>query len=297
MSSSIQDFPARSKASPKILGGAPSAWLATTEFNIGKDCIADFAACAELLWSGRDRASEQAQTLDAIMPRIRRRLSAQPEPSATDPVVPLNLNAYFNATVPGLEAASWKSGRVSRGRLVFDLADAAKNGNCVVAAGSRGSGKSSYPSQAEAIEIGQDVSSLLFLHALAKPADSTQGYQRIYAFEDSADLVGWYEVEYEDGLIATVPLRYKWNILEWQNQRGTAYAADALNCGNGATFYAFEWTNPRMGKVIKKVRLSGSHVFKNNAGKTVPSNTVILAAISVVPKRDASEHPDPPLPR
>jgi len=34
-----------------VVGGAPSAWAATTEFNFGKDLILDFLGCANLLWS------------------------------------------------------------------------------------------------------------------------------------------------------------------------------------------------------------------------------------------------------
>src|SRR5436305_5806857 len=38
---------------PGVIGGAPSAWLATTEFNFGKDTVYEFAGCAEMVWSGR----------------------------------------------------------------------------------------------------------------------------------------------------------------------------------------------------------------------------------------------------
>src|ERR1019366_1047610 len=298
MAPSIPNFRERTKASPKIIGGEPSAWLATTEFNFGKDHIANsFIGCAGMLWSGRDRSAEQSPATGVLMPAIRRNLSGQAAPSATDPIVPVDISSSLNSGVPGIGTAAWKAGRVSRGRLVFDLADATNSGKSAVVVGSRGSDASSYPPGPQTVEIGQDVTSIVFLHALAKPAASIAGYFRIFAFEDSADLVGWYDVEYEDGLVTTIPLRYGWNILEWNSRRGVVYAADAVDVAGGVKLYALEWTNPRMGKAIRRVRLNGSNAFKNNDGKIIPSNAVILAAVSVVPKKDKPKRPDPPLPQ
>ena len=63
-------------------------------------------------------------------------------------------------------------------------------------------------------------------------------------FPDTADLLGWYEVIYQDGFVETVPVRFGWNILPvtWGKQSGVvakgnakelsyAYAADAIPCG------------------------------------------------------------------
>ncbi len=299
MEASVTDFSTRIKKS-RISGGAPSAWLASTEFNFGKDLIADFAGCAGLLWNGRERtAAQRSETLAGLMPDIRRNLSGQEPPSAAVTALPVDLRRQFNAGVPGLPASAWKSRRVSRGRLFFDLGDPSPNaGNYVILVGSQGKDGNPYSRQSGAIPIGRDASSLLFLHALAKPASSVQGYERIFDFADSADLLGWYEVEYEDGLVTTIPLRYKWNILDFNNQaKEVAYQADSLDLGNGAQFYAFEWCNPRLGVPIKEVRLRGSSNFKNPEGTSIPGNAVILAGISVVPKREPPRQPEPPFPK
>ena len=58
------------------------------------------------------------------------------------------------------------------------------------------------------VPIGQDVSSLIFLHALAKPAASQKAYRLIHNFPDAAVLLGWYEILYADGLIENVPIRW-----------------------------------------------------------------------------------------
>jgi hexosaminidase len=34
-----------------LMGGAPSSWASTNEFNFGKDLLSDFLGCANLLWS------------------------------------------------------------------------------------------------------------------------------------------------------------------------------------------------------------------------------------------------------
>lgn len=46
----IKNF-ARRNELKGMLGGAPSSWAATTEYNFGKDLLYDFLGCANLLWS------------------------------------------------------------------------------------------------------------------------------------------------------------------------------------------------------------------------------------------------------
>jgi len=210
------------------------------------------------------------------MPDIRRNLSGVLEPSATDPRVPLDISPYFNFDAPGILA----------------------HGERAVVIGSRGSDDNPYPQHSSWIPIGRDVTSLVFLHALAKPAGYVTGDNHIFDFADSADLLGWYEIEYEDGLTITVPLRYRWNILDLKNETGTvAYQADALARGEPTKFYAFEWNNQRLGKAIKQFRLNGSRDFTNFKGQTIPSNAVILAAVSIVSKREKPKQQDPPFPK
>ncbi|MBI4906027.1 MAG: beta-N-acetylhexosaminidase [Acidobacteria bacterium] len=284
----IQNFVARTKRS-KIVGGAVSCWASVSEFVIAKDLLAEFTGVAELLWSGKERtAAERSQVLRSLMPTIRRNLSGHPEPSTTEGIKTISIGRYFNAAV--------------QGRRVVELADAASHdGRFALVAGSQGEGPNPFPQHSPQIPIGEDVSSLVFLHALAKPGthgNLTRSYRRTFNHADTGDLVGWYEVEYEDGLVVTVPLRYSWNILDLRNETGVvAYQADAVDGPDGSTLYAFEWTNPRLGMVIKNVRLHGSTSFKTWQGKTIPSNAVILVALSAVPSRVKANRPDPPFPK
>ena len=122
MEPDIKDYERRASR-PGIIGGVPSSWAATNELNFGKDLMFDFLGCEQLLWSGRKPPlDELSVTIQHLMPRVRRSLSAGPFPSDFDPVVPLNMGSALQVTaVPGVELADMKSGRVGTGRLVFDL--------------------------------------------------------------------------------------------------------------------------------------------------------------------------------
>jgi hypothetical protein len=61
---------------------------------------------------------------------------------------------------------------------------------------------------------------------------------------------------------------------------------------DSVTFFAYEWINPRLGKVIHEIRLKGttgfqggSDDFDNSQGSAIASNAVILAALSMVKMR------------
>ena len=125
-------------------------------------------------------------------------------------------------------------------------------------------------------------------------------------------MVKYYEILYKDGFRIIVPVQYGVNILEWNPggensldkmegktgspQNAYCYRADPISCSsneedNPITFYAYEWVNPRFGKIIKEVSLYGTIDYQATqaAGnpKTNPmtSNAILLAAISKVQKR------------
>jgi len=163
--------------------------------------------------------------------------------------------------------------------------------------GVEGATKSTLPLSGEAVPIGADVSSIIFLHASAKPAANDMSYRYIHNFPDTADLLGWYEVVYQDGFTDSVPIRFGWNILPltWGRRsdviaKGSAkelsyaYAADVVFAGD-TTLFAFEWVNPRFGKVVKEIRLHGTTHFTDSRSTVTPANAIVLAGISVVKKR------------
>jgi hypothetical protein len=140
------------------------------------------------------------------------------------------------------------------------------------------------PGTANTVRIGEDVSSIIFVHACRSRAHNAAAYTGTWNFADTADLVGWYEVAYEDGFVETVPLRYGVNILEegWLDSpapKDAAYEAVLKPGRSGKAAFAFEWINPRFGKVIREVHLRSVSA----------SNPVTLEKLSIVRKRVAPE--------
>ncbi len=284
MTTSIPNYRARS-ARKSVIGGAPSSWAATTEFNFGKDLLNAFLGCANMLWSTSwQEGADYNRTLQVRVEETQRLLSGTTAPSELDPVVPLKLQAATATDAP--PGNEMKTGTVKSGKLVFEA-------RVPAIAGVDGDKPAKWPREGITVPIGEDVSSVVFLHALTRPAQNFQSYHYIFNFDDSADLLGWYEVVYEDGYIETVPIRYRVNILEWDRMRRNgsrsySYRASAVDLSvdpsKPVTFYAFEWTNPRLGKVVKEVRLKGTSGFKQGA-KVIPANGVMLAGVSVVKRR------------
>jgi hypothetical protein len=184
-------------------------------------------------------------------------------------------------------------------KVPFDLK--LSNNMRAIIVGTEGKEPTGLPIAVTGIRVGEAPTSLVFLHASARAAKNRQGYRLIWDQPDTADLLGWYEVVYEDGFVTTIPIRYGVNILEWNwDQRTTAndycYNADAVVVGgdvsNRITCFAYEWINPRLGKVIQEIRLKGTKGFQggsddydNSQGPIIASNAVILAALTLVKKR------------
>ncbi len=299
-----------------ITGGAPSSWASTNEFNFGKDLVLDFLGCANLLWSEHTlNQTDLGFVVRDIVPEVRAGFRGTRIPSDDgDPVVAIdisgNMNLQADSKLFGLDLGSLSSGELRSGTRVFRLA---ANGNRLAAAGAIGKERNPLPNAVKSIKINDDVSSLIFLHACALPSANQKAYFNIPDFFDSADLLGWYEIVYEDGYRETVPVQYGVNILEWNPggeksldtregdtgspQSAYCYEADAIACSSDmqkkpVTFYAFEWVNNRFGKTIKEVNLYGSVNYQaqqQDYGKVVSApmstNAIILAAISKVVKR------------
>ncbi len=305
-----------------VVGGAPSSWAATNEFNFGKDLMMDFLGCENLLWSTHTLSQEDlVGIVRGQIPFIRSNLSTDKIPSEEDNAVePLDIASHFNLSrdskVLNLELGTLQAGEVSNRSQVFHL-DVSEDpsGKCAVAVGSVGTGENPLPRTIENIPVDEDVSSLIFLHACALPAENMKAYYNIPSFFDTPDLLGWYEVIYEDGFRAIVPVQYGVNILEWHPigehgldrregrtgspQNAYCYLADPVMCSSDPenqpiVFFAYEWVNPRFGKKITSVNLHGSYQFKSTLSSSNPEtrpmkdNAIILVGLSKVLKREVT---------
>jgi hypothetical protein len=272
-----------------ILGGAPSSWAASTAFNIGKDQIYDFLTSANILWSTHQlRPAEIAVVTEPLISTIYNRLTGILLPSdAGSQISPLDISGSFNTVLNNeLHSTKINAAVLQTGHVTYDLRRS--SGNNVVKVTSNG-----IASVSSSIPVHKDVSSILFLHASTAPAKNEKAYARIYDFEETAELLGWYEVIYEDGYVETVPIRYGVNILDWRwkqrlindekekvkySQDKYAWEAKAVplsaDDSDAVTFFSFEWENPHFGKKVKEVKLHGR---EGNSD----ANAVLLLSMSV----------------
>ena len=302
-----------------LAGGAPSSWAMTNEFNFGKDIMLDFLGCANLLWSTHTiKQIDLPPVVWELMPSIRAGLKGRKIPSEEGNVIePVDISSRYNFSRDSKEfnvnLQKINSGEVKKDSKLFYLFNTNKpSSKCVIAVGAEGAGKNPLPNKIEKIAINEDVSSLIFLHACALPAGNQKAYFNIPDMFDSPDLLGWYEIVYEDGYKDVVPLQYGVNIMEWNPggeksldtlvgetgapQKAYCYEADPINISTDTSnikFFAYEWVNKRYGKIIKEVNLFGSDHFQalqQDYGRveTAPmsSNAILLAAISKVKKRE-----------
>lgn len=290
----------------KLAGGAPSSWAATNEINFGKDIMLDFLGCANLLWSKHTIKQEDLpQMVWNLMPSIRSNLNVAAIPSRDgDKILPIDISKSYNQSkdVKAFELDLSSLNKQNQNSL----------NKHIIAVSTIGKGENPFPKKVEGIAINEDVSSLIFLHAAAKQAANQKAYFNIPNMFDSADLLGYYEVVYEDGFKSIIPIQYGVNILEWNPggeksldkregdtgspQLAYAYQADPVNCSSNKdkpiTFFSFEWVNPRFGKVIKEVNLIGTvnyQALQQDYGTPITepmnSNAILLLGISKVQKR------------
>jgi hypothetical protein len=291
----ISNWQKRSQRSG-MLGGAPSSWAGTTELNFGKDLLYDYLGCAQLLWSSQPLSFVELGAITrSLMPKIQRNLSGKILPSDDDQTTEsVDLSSWYNVT------AKTNILGTTLGELDFK---SAKTNPTRAAAIITGTGnRNSLPHERVQLPINADVSSLVFWHACVQSAGNEPAYSLIHNFDDTADLLGWYEVVYEDGLQTTIPIRYGINILDceagrrkedtWEQgntgfpQTVYAYLASSIEVSKDAEqsklFYRFEWRNPRFGKAIKNVNLQASDRFQAPDGKVMEENAIILLAIDMI---------------
>ena len=183
----INEYKRRSKLAG-LIGGAPSAWVATNELNFGKINLHKFIGCSNLLWSTHYHQEHEflARYIKHIMPNVRTNIKGKKFPSQDgDPVVAINLNQSFifgpSDSPEGLPLKYLKKGEVNVNNKHFQLGEVFSGNNAIVV-GNYGQNGLSLPQRSKPIKIGKDVSSLLFLHACAHPAGNVNGFFKIHAF-------------------------------------------------------------------------------------------------------------------
>ena len=260
-----KDWPGRVKRGG-ALGGEVSSWGAFEEFLLGKLQMPEAAFSINLLWSTHYPAREAAlEQVGALMPEVRRLLSAHPAPSLiADPMrfEVLDLASAFNHASKG---AGWDLGGLKPGRgyshgLPYAIGDAARGPSVVTVARRPGPDPTRV-----ALPISGRWASLVFLQvASGEGRPSIHAGDQTHFPHESSELLGQYEVRFADELVLTHEIRYDETVGPWNAGLGRTYyltrpvVAGRLPDGGAAVAWASEWTNPRPDVPIVSVTLVGS---------------------------------------
>jgi hypothetical protein len=91
------------------------------------------------------------------------------------------------------------------------------------------------------------ASQLVFLHATSSPAPA-------------GEIVGAYELRYDDGTTERIDLRYGRQIRAWDDP-GPARQAVPVRADNRATVYRYTWANPHPERAIAGIDFSTDHAY------------------------------------
>jgi hypothetical protein len=250
------------------LGGEVSSWGAWDEFVLGKLQAAEAVYSSNLLWSVYDPKKEDAlEHVGHLLPAVRGLLAAKPLPSfGADPMrfEVLDLASAFNSAPAG---KGWDLSGLEPGRgyvegLPYAIADPASWGGrsaVVVARRPR-----DEPTRA-ALPIRGRWASLVFLQsATGEGRPTIHAGDQTHFPRESSELLGFYEIRYEDDLVATHGIRYDETVGRWDRGLALPYyfarplVAGKLPDGRSAVVWASEWANPRPDVPIASVAMVGS---------------------------------------
>ena len=212
---SFKGWPERS-APDHMLGAEVSSWCAWDDFELGMIHYPEAMYCANLLWSRHWPEVEEAKRIVARqLPLLRDRMRRGWEKPrlwsvATDSSSKQAISIASACNAP--DRAFWdnfgsRPGPREYEGVPFELL-AGENVAVTVARDPRAA---SAP-----IPIGGKYASLIFWHAA-----SEKGASLVHAGDgtnyprEAAELLGWYEIRYEDGLTRAAEIRYGENLRAW----------------------------------------------------------------------------------
>jgi hypothetical protein len=264
-----EEWPVRSSA-PGVLGGETSSWSTWGDFELGRLHYPSALYSANLLWSRELPPIEEAEAAVARqLPRLRDRMRRLPAPrrlwSVATPSThkhPVSIRTACNVPFAGdgWDLSGLRRGRQEHDGLPFEIVDPADNGGhgAVVVARGDGPGRDSTP-----ISVGGTYASLIFWQvATGAGDDPVSPYNTAYPRE-GAELLGWYEIRYADGLTRAAEVRFDENVRAWNDGHALLYHAHEVPAGQSPDgrpllIWGLEWTNPRPSIPIESVTLHGA---------------------------------------
>jgi hypothetical protein len=250
------------------LGGEVSSWGAFAEFTLGKLQIPEAVFSANLLWSIHDPNKEDAlEHAGELVPTLRGLLAASPPSSfSADPMrfEVLDLGSAFNSPPKGegWDLSDLKPGRHYVEGLPYAIADPAlRNGRSTVLVARR---PGDEPTRV-ALPIRGRWAALVFVHAATGAGrPGIHAGDQTHFPRESSELLGYYEIRYEDDLVEAHAIRSDETVGRWD--AGLALplyfarplVTGKLPGGRAAVVWASEWANPRPDVAIASVTLVGA---------------------------------------
>jgi hypothetical protein len=274
---------AKRSVHPSVLGASVSSWSAWNDYELGMMHYPPALYGINLMWSSQWPDVAKARELAARQhPKVRdrmRRLWERPRLWSQAP------EARGRRTVPlhgacnaRLKTELWDLTGIRRGPqehegVLYGIIDAAGDEQAAVVVERLHRPASEFPHQSRDIPIGGRYGSLIFWQAAteqgANPPHTGDGthYPR-----ESAELLGWYEITFADGLTRAAEIRFGENVQAWDRGYGSdswhkshqpmyhalEVPAGVQPDGRPLIIWGLEWTNPRPAIPIESVVLRGA---------------------------------------
>jgi len=259
----FEGWPERSKRYD-VLGAEVSSWCTMDEFEIGKVHIPTALYSINLLWSTHWPPKEEAvRRVMSMLPGVRERMKGthlppierRPKRERT-----IDLTDVFNARLAG---ETWDLRGLRQGRFSAEGL-ACRLGKGAVVVRRPHQAKKRFPREVE-IPVGRRFQSLVFLQSC-----TGEGRRPVHAGDDtffpreSSELVGVYDVVFEDEHVLPAEVRYDENVSAWDaGLKGLVYharciVAGSLPDGSPLVIWGNEWTNPRPDAPIRLIRFRGT---------------------------------------
>jgi Glycosyl hydrolase family 20, domain 2/Glycosyl hydrolase family 20, catalytic domain len=266
-----QSFPKLLEKYPTSLGVIMTYWYHggdwTKPLSISREALASTLFLAQYSWN------PSAENIDNItydpVYEMRKRIAPDTRHNAT-PISfkPIRLNHLFNISLghvpnwPILKGNSQLLDKwIKRLSSLPEKFELGKNNTSefqgIALSGQRGDG---LPSTSVSIPLNIRTNMLSMLHTTSHPNDIGK-YQKLDRVK-FMPVIGKYIVHYMDDSKITVPLRYRYNIVDWNAALSGVECRMALRsndaCGNLVYLVRCRWTNPSPEKVIRKVEFCSS---------------------------------------
>jgi len=293
------EWPARS-APDAVLGAEISSWCAWDDFELGMIHYPEALWSANLLWSSHWPAQEQADELVArLLPKLRDRMRRNWEKPRlwSEAALPARMHCISIAPAANapLKTDNWDLAGLNAGRREYDGVPyeiIAGGDDAAVVVERPPKAGSPFPHESRPIPIAGRYASLIFWQVATEkggqPAHAGDGtnYPR-----EAAELLGYYEIRYADGLLRTAEIRYGENIGAWNSGHELLYCAREVPAGtlpDGRTLviWGLEWTNPRPAVTVESVVLRGARPLPETRAEGGSSDALpMLLGITAI------EHP------